>query len=66
MSETPGLTELRVLARKLRNLLIDAHPGIPSWRMEVNRVIKQLDQYSGDPDPRYAGLAREREGGSDA
>jgi len=58
---TPGLTKLRGLCRQLDGLLTDAHPGLPTWRMALHRLLKEMDQFSGDPDPRYADLTPGKE-----
>ena len=46
MDQKDNIKELLELSRKLTQLLEDPHPGLLSWRLFLNNLIKQIGEYS--------------------
>jgi len=45
--DTPGLDDLRRLARKLDGLLADPHPGLFTWREALGNTLLDISDYAG-------------------
>ena len=46
-SDTPGLDDLRRLARRLDGLLADPHPGLFTWREALGDTLLDMADYAG-------------------
>ena len=46
-SATPGLDDLRRLARQLDGLLGDPNPGLHTWRRSLSNTLLEMADYAG-------------------